>query len=127
MAMLVAPQRLPRKIWTVADLYRRFGSIAFERIRHEPPPGCGTVEDVVRLNDHEDRLYELVDGILVEKSIRGIQPRSGWTVAMYCPISTVLVGEMLEIPKRPSSNSGQKKNGPRSGKKNAPRRGRWMS
>jgi Uma2 family endonuclease len=58
-----------RKVWTVADLYRRFGPIPFERIRQNPPPGCGTVDDVVRLNDHEDRLYELVDGILVEKTV----------------------------------------------------------
>src|SRR5271163_2267326 len=57
-----------QKTWTVADLYRRFGPIPFERIRHNPPPGSGTVDDVVRLNDHEDRLYELVDGILVEKT-----------------------------------------------------------
>jgi len=60
--------RTRAKTWTVADLYRRFGPIPFERIRQNPPPGCGTVDDVVRLNDHEDRLYELVDGILVEKT-----------------------------------------------------------
>jgi len=59
----------PPKTWTVADLYRRFGPIPFERIRHDPPPGYGTVDDVVRLKDHEDRLYELVDGILVEKTV----------------------------------------------------------
>jgi Uma2 family endonuclease len=59
----------PRKTWTVADLYRRFGPIPFERIRQDPPPGCGTVDDVIRLNDHEDRLYELVDGILVRKTV----------------------------------------------------------
>ncbi len=41
----------PRKVWTVADLYRRFGPIPFERIRQDPPPGCGTVDDVIRLND----------------------------------------------------------------------------
>jgi Uma2 family endonuclease len=57
-----------RKVWTVADLYRRFGPISFERIRQSPPPGCGTVDDVVRLDDHEDRLCELVDGVLVQKS-----------------------------------------------------------
>ena len=62
-------QQPPRKIWTVADLYRRFGPIPFERIRQNPPPGSGTVDDVIRLNDHEDRLYELVDGILVEKTV----------------------------------------------------------
>jgi len=58
-----------RKTWTIGDLYRRFGPIPFERIRQNPAPGTGTVEDVVRLNDHEDRLYELVDGILVEKTV----------------------------------------------------------
>ena len=58
-----------QKTWTVADLYRRFGPIPFDRIRHDPPPGSGTVDDVVRLNDHENRLYELVDGILVEKTV----------------------------------------------------------
>jgi Uma2 family endonuclease len=60
------------KTWTVADLYHRFGTIQFERIRQNPPPGSGTVDDVVRLNDHEDRLYELVDGILLEKTV-GVQ------------------------------------------------------
>ena len=69
---MAAPATLrtpPRKVWTVADLHRKFGPIPFERIRQDPPPGCGTVDDVVRLNDHEDRLYELVDGILVEKTV----------------------------------------------------------
>jgi Uma2 family endonuclease len=66
-----------RKVWTVADLYRRFGPIPFERIRQNPPPGCGTVDDVVRLDDHEDRLYELVDGILVEKTVGFEESRIG--------------------------------------------------
>jgi Uma2 family endonuclease len=72
MATINAVKRPPRKTWTVADLYRRFGPIPFERIRQNPPPGSGTVDDVVRINDHEDRLYELVDGILVEKTV-GLQ------------------------------------------------------
>ena len=69
MATTSAPQKPPRKVWTVADLYRRFGPIPFDRIRQDPPPGLGTVDDVNRLNDHEDRLYELVDGILVRKTM----------------------------------------------------------
>jgi len=69
MATINAIHRPPRKTWTVADLYRRFGPIPFERIRQNPPPGYGTVDDVDRLNNHEDRLYELVDGILVEKTV----------------------------------------------------------
>jgi Uma2 family endonuclease len=69
MATISTPQKPPRKTLTVADLNRRFGPIPFERVRQNPPPGSGTVDDVVRLNDHEDRLYELVDGILVEKTV----------------------------------------------------------
>jgi hypothetical protein len=69
MSTLNARGRPRLRIWTVADLYRRFGPIAFERIRHDPPPGAGTVEDVGRLNDHEDRLCELVDGVLVAKTV----------------------------------------------------------
>jgi Uma2 family endonuclease len=72
MATIGTRNKPPLKTWTVADLHRRFGPIPFERIRQNPPPGSGTVEDVVRLNDHEDRLYELVDGILVEKTV-GVQ------------------------------------------------------
>ncbi|MFI5461142.1 MAG: Uma2 family endonuclease [Isosphaerales bacterium] len=69
MATIDAINRPRRKTWTLADLYRRFGPMPFERIRQNPPPGTATVDDVVRLNDHEDRLYELVDGILVEKTV----------------------------------------------------------
>ena len=69
MTTLSTRARPERKTWTVADLYRRFGPIPFERIRQNPPPGTGTVADVDRLNNHEDRLYELVDGILVEKTV----------------------------------------------------------
>jgi Uma2 family endonuclease len=69
MAAPAAIRKPPRKVWTVADLHRRFGPISFERIRQDPPPGCGTVADVDRLNNHEDRLYELVDGILVMKTM----------------------------------------------------------
>jgi Uma2 family endonuclease len=75
--------RLRGKTCTVADLYRRFGPIPFERIRQNPPPGTGTVDDVVRLNDHEDRLYELVDGILLEKTV-GLEESviAGWIVTI---------------------------------------------
>jgi Uma2 family endonuclease len=69
MAAPAALRQPPRKVWTVADLHRKFGPIPFERIRQDPPPGCGTVSDVDRLNNHEDRLYELVDGILVRKTM----------------------------------------------------------
>src|SRR5271165_702271 len=68
MTTLSTRGRPRHSVCTVADLHHRFGPILYSRIRHDPPPGLGTVSDVVRLNDHEDRLYELTDGILVEKT-----------------------------------------------------------
>ena len=55
--------------WTATDLVDRFGPIPLNRVRHDPAPGNATEEDVVRLHDHEDRLYELVDGTLLEKTV----------------------------------------------------------
>lgn len=40
-----------------------------DRIVFNPPPGTATEADVLRLDDHEDRLCELVDGTLVEKPV----------------------------------------------------------
>jgi len=52
---------------TLADLLARLGDIPSERIRFHPLPGTATVEDVLEIEAHEDRLCELVDGVLVEK------------------------------------------------------------
>lgn len=54
-------------IWTAEELAGRFGPIPLDRIRHDPPPGLGTEQDVVAIHEREDRLYELIDGVLVEK------------------------------------------------------------
>jgi Uma2 family endonuclease len=58
--------RLP-KDWTNADLLHHLGDIDPRRVRIHPPPGRATVSDLIRLHDRQDRLYELVDGVLVEK------------------------------------------------------------
>jgi Uma2 family endonuclease len=55
--------------WTAADLIAELGGIPLERIRMYPPPGMATEEDVVRADLREDRLCELVDGVLVEKTM----------------------------------------------------------
>lgn len=54
---------------TLADLLQRFGPIPAARIRYDPPPGTATEQDVVALEARETRLFELVDGILVEKAV----------------------------------------------------------
>jgi Uma2 family endonuclease len=54
---------------TIGDLFREFGPIPLSRVLSEPIPGSATEEDVIRLHDRHDRLCELVDGILVEKTV----------------------------------------------------------
>jgi Uma2 family endonuclease len=39
------------------------------RIRFDPPPGQATEQDVLDIHDRENRLCELVDGVLVEKTV----------------------------------------------------------
>jgi Uma2 family endonuclease len=51
----------------VAELLHDLGDIPPERVRLNPTPGQATERDLLKLNDHSDRLYELVDGVLVEK------------------------------------------------------------
>ena len=55
--------------WTLADLQHHVGDVPAERIRLFPPPGMATVEDALWLDDHQDCLCELVDGVLVEKTM----------------------------------------------------------
>lgn len=55
--------------WTAADLVERFGAVLLSRIRHDPAPGTATERDVIEIHDREDRLYELVDGVLMEKTV----------------------------------------------------------
>ena len=52
---------------TLADVLQQLGGISPRRIRFRPAPGTATEEDVVKIRDRERRLFELVDGILVEK------------------------------------------------------------
>ena len=54
-------------IRTLADLLARLGNVPPDRIRFHPPPGTATIQDVIRIHDHEDRLCELVEGVLLEK------------------------------------------------------------
>ena len=68
MSTVRASIKADNREWTVADLQRRFGPIPFSafartRARHGHREGRCSGS-----NDHEDRLFELVDGVLVEKT-----------------------------------------------------------
>jgi Uma2 family endonuclease len=53
--------------WSLADLLTHLGGIAAERVRLYPMPGTATEDDVLRIQREENRLCELVEGVLVEK------------------------------------------------------------
>jgi Uma2 family endonuclease len=56
-------------IWTASEVIARFGDIPIARIRTSPPPGDATEADVIKLHERHDRLFELIDGTLVEKAM----------------------------------------------------------
>jgi Uma2 family endonuclease len=58
---------LPRN-WTLADVRKHLG-VPLHRIRLFPAPGLATERDLLAAADHEDRLCELIDGVLVEKTM----------------------------------------------------------
>jgi Uma2 family endonuclease len=67
--------------WTVTDLADHFGPILHGSIRHKPP-GSATEQDILNIHDREGRLYELVDGVLVEKAM-GVQESYLAAVLVY--------------------------------------------
>lgn len=69
-------------IWTASEVIAHFGDIPIARIRTSPAPGEATEADVIELHDHHDRLYELIDGTLVEKA--AWWPDSQLTVSISC-------------------------------------------
>ena len=52
---------------TLADVLQQLGGISPRRIRFRPAPGTATEDDVIKIRDRERRLFELIDGVLVEK------------------------------------------------------------
>jgi hypothetical protein len=52
---------------TMDDLLERLGGISPRRVLMCPPPGTATEADLLRVMPKSDRLFELVDGTLVEK------------------------------------------------------------
>ncbi|HUT08905.1 MAG TPA: Uma2 family endonuclease [Thermoguttaceae bacterium] len=55
--------------WTVADMLTHLGGVPLERIRMVPPPGMATEADVLQAKSRFNRICELIDGVLVEKTM----------------------------------------------------------
>jgi Uma2 family endonuclease len=68
---------------TVADLLEHLGGISAGRVRFQPVPGTATERDVIEIHDRENRLCELVDGVLVEKVMGFEESRFAVLLAVY--------------------------------------------
>jgi hypothetical protein len=53
---------------TIAEIAAHLG-VSPDRVLDHPAPGLATVDDVLALNDRDNRLFELIDGVLVEKVV----------------------------------------------------------
>lgn len=60
---------LPQQPQTIADMLEALGDIPPERVLMNPPPGTATEQDAIQCEARQNRLCELVDGILVEKAV----------------------------------------------------------
>ena len=63
-AVSAAPK--PARFDNIGEILNELG-VAARRVRAVPPPGKATEKDVIAIHDRTGRLYELVDGVLVEK------------------------------------------------------------
>jgi Uma2 family endonuclease len=65
----------PAEVRTVADLLKRLGNLPPERVWFRPIPGTATEQDVIDIEARYNRLCELVDGVLVEKTVGYFESR----------------------------------------------------
>ncbi len=68
---------------TIADLLDGLGGIPARRVLWSPTPGTATEEDLIRVHERTNRLFELVDGTLVEKAVGFDESRLALLLAGY--------------------------------------------
>src|SRR4051794_2725416 len=74
---------------TLADLLEQIGSVPLSRIPLVPAPGTARDTDVLLGRERDRRLYELVDGVLVEKPM-------GYYESWLATILIKLLGNFLD-------------------------------
>jgi Uma2 family endonuclease len=84
----VAPSLLPVE-WTIADVLAHLGGISADRIRAVPAPGTATEQDVLKAESRTGRICELVDGVLVEKTM-------GYYESLLASFLIRLLGDFVE-------------------------------
>lgn len=63
----------PPTEWTMADVQTRLTGFPADRIRTYPSPGTATEEDLLAAESRSNRICELIDGTLVEKTMASIE------------------------------------------------------
>jgi Uma2 family endonuclease len=66
-----------------AEWLRELGDVPLERVVFDPWPGTATEEDLVRIVETGDKLCELIDGTLVEKTV-GV--REAWIAGLIVTV-----------------------------------------
>lgn len=94
MANVTIPETAQREL-TLEELTELFGPMPAHRIRSAPPPGTATVEDFLAVQEKDDRLYELIDGVLVEKAYGFFESRLEVVIIFY--LESFLVEHNLGI------------------------------
>jgi len=64
---------VPPRNWTIADVQARLPGFPANRIRVYPTPGTATEQDVLEAEARSDRICELIDGTLVEKTMASLE------------------------------------------------------
>ena len=78
---------LPRN-WKLDDLQAHLGGIPLGRIRLCPPPGMATEDHAATIRREEGVLCEVVDGVLVEKTM-------GWKESVIASCLVRLIGSFI--------------------------------
>ncbi len=84
--MSVAATSLLPPEWTFADVHAHLGGVPLERIRLHPPAGTATEQDVLEAESRYGCLCELIDGVLVEK-----------TMGTYESILASYLGHLIQV------------------------------
>lgn len=81
---------------TLVELANRFGDIPPTRICMNPPPGQATEEDMLFFREHEGRLFELVDGTLIEKTMGNFESHVAGII--FARLFNYLVANPIGVP-----------------------------
>ena len=73
----------PPTDWTIADVQARLPGFPADRIRVYPTPGTATEQDVLEAEARSNRICELIDGTLVEKTMASLESMlaSDWAIS----------------------------------------------